>query len=271
MELTLSISQISILTGHNIYQSKREYLINFWKKTNPDDYLKYKELTGFELKDHKTVFQNISKKNNLELNNDLYKCYNSKNANELEKNKQELLAKVKDLNEKDKKEITDSIMNLSNTRFGVKNETDVCKIYEQMMDCEIVKDNLFVKEKVIEDKKSKFSIILGGKIDGINKKDGTIIEIKNRMNKLFYELRGYEKVQLMCYLYLFKSTKGYLVEAYKKKDGTDINIITCDYDEEMMNKIINVLKYFGKYYMKFLKNHSMKLELLNNEDFEVIF
>ena len=236
-----------------------------------DAYEKYKDLTGFELKDHKTVFQNISKKNNLELNNDLYKCYNSKNANDLEKNKQDILEKVKNLNEKDKKEITDSIMNLSNMRFGVKNETDVCKIYEQMMNCESVKDNLFVKEKVIEDKKSKFSIILGGKIDGINKKDGTIIEIKNRMNKLFYELRGYEKVQLMCYLYLFKSTKGYLVEAYKKKDGTDINVISCEYDEEMMNKIINVLKDFGKYYMKFLKNHSMKLELLNNEEFEVIF
>ena len=271
MELVLTISQISILTGHNIYQSKRDYLINFWKKTNVEDYEKYKDLTGFELKDHKTVFQNISKKNNLELNNDLYKCYNSKNANDLEKNKQDILEKVKNLNEKDKKEITDSIMNLSNMRFGVKNETDVCKIYEQMMNCEIVKDNLFVKEKVIEDKKSKFSIILGGKIDGINKKDGTIIEIKNRMNKLFYELRGYEKVQLMCYLYLFKSTKGYLVEAYKKKDGTDINVISCEYDEEMMNKIINVLNDFGKYYMKFLKNHSMKLELLNNEEFEVIF
>lgn len=271
MDLVLTISQISILTGHNIYQSKRDYLINLWKKTNNEDYEKYKSLTGFELKDHKTVFQNISKKNNLELNNDLYKCYNSKNAIELEKNKQDLLLKVKDLNEKDKKEITDSIMNLSNTRFGVKNETDICKIYEQMMDCEIVKDNLYVKEKVIEDKKNKFSIILGGKIDGINKKDGTIIEIKNRMNKLFYELRGYEKVQLMCYLHLFKAKKGFLVEAYKKNDGVDVNVIECEYDNEMMSKIINILKDFGKYYVKFLKNHSMKMELLNNEEFEVIF
>ena len=29
-----------------------------------------------------------------------------------------------------------------------------------MMNCEITKDNLFVKEKIIEDKKHKFSIIL---------------------------------------------------------------------------------------------------------------
>ena len=53
--------------------------------------------------------------------------------------------------------------------------------------------------------------------------------------------------------------------------GIDINIIECAYDNEMMNKIICILNDFGKYYMKFLKNHSMKLELLNNEDFEVLF
>jgi len=269
MELVINISQIAILTGHNIYQSQRDYLINFWKKTNKDDFLKYKELTSFEIKDDKTVFNNIAKKHKLDIHNDLYKCYNSKNTNDLDKNRNALLAKVDKLNEKEKKEITESIKNLSNTRFGVKNEDDVSKIYEKMMNCEINKDNLFVKKNVIENK--KFSIKVGGKIDGINKQDGSIIEIKNRMKKLFYELRDYEKIQLMCYLYLFQAPKGYLVEAYKKKDGTDVNIIECTYDENMMNKIINVLHNFGEYYYKFMKNHDLKIELLTNEEFELDF
>ena len=72
------------------------------------------------------------------------------------------------------------------------------------------------------------------------------------MKKLFHELRGYEKIQLMCYLYLFKAPKGYLVEAYRKKDKTDINIIECDYKEDTMNKIINILNNFGNYYMNFI-------------------
>lgn len=269
MELVITISQVSVLTGHNTYQSQRDYLINFWKKTNKDDFLKYKLITNFEFKDDKTVFNNIAKKHKLDIHNDLYKCYSSKNTNDLDKNKQALLAKVDKLDEKDKKEITESIKNLSNTRFGVKNEDDVCKIYEDMMKCEITKDNLFVKKKIIENK--NFSIKVGGKIDGINKKDGTIIEIKNRMKKLFYELRGYEKVQLMCYLYLFQSPKGFLVEAFKKKEGTDINIIECEYDENMMNKIINVLNNFGNYYYNFMDNHDLKIELLTNENFELDF
>mgnify|MGYP001343927989 CR=1 FL=1 len=269
MEFVISISQISILTGHNIYQSQRDYLINFWKKTNKDDFLKYKEITNFEVKDDKIVFNNIAKKHKLDIHSDLYKCYKSQNTGDLDKNRNALLKKVENLNEKDKKEITDSIKNLSNTRFGVKNEDDVCKIYENMMKCEITKDNLFIKKKIIEN--NNFTIKVGGKIDGINKKDGSIIEIKNRMKKLFYELRGYEKIQLMCYLYLFQSEKGYLVEAYKKKDGTDINIIECQYDEDLMNKIINVLNNFGNYYFQFLNNHDLKIELLTNENFELNF
>ena len=267
MELIISISQISILTGHNIYQSQRDYLINFWKKTNKDDFLNYQQITNFEIKDHKTVFNNIAKKHKLDIHDDLYKCYKSKNTNDLDNNKKALLAKVENLNEKDKKEITESIKNLSNTRFGVKNEDDVSKIYEKMMNCTITKDNLFVKKNIIEN--DKFTIKLGGKIDGINKENNTIIEIKNRMNKLFHELRGYEKVQLMCYLHLFQSEKGYLVEAFKKKDGTDVNIIECLYDKIMMDKIIQVLNDFGNYYINFLNNHDLKIQLLTNEEFEL--
>ena len=73
-------------------ESKKEY---WFKRTTKNGkttqkHLQLKDLPNngtHELKDHKTVFQNITKKNNLELNADLHKCYNSKNAVELEKNK----------------------------------------------------------------------------------------------------------------------------------------------------------------------------------------
>ena len=103
MKLIYSISQIAILTGHNTFQNQRDYLIQFWKKTNKDDFLKYQELAKFEIKTDKTVFENISKKNNLNLKDDLYKCYNSKNVKDLDKAKENLLKKVDTLNEKEKK------------------------------------------------------------------------------------------------------------------------------------------------------------------------
>ena len=81
MKLVINISKIAVLTGHNRYESKRDYLIDFWKKTNKDDFLKYKELAEFEIKDDKIVFDNIAIKHKLDIHTDLYKCYNSKNAN----------------------------------------------------------------------------------------------------------------------------------------------------------------------------------------------
>jgi hypothetical protein len=109
-------------------------------------------------------------------------------------------------------------------------------------------------------------IHLPGKIDGINIDDGSIVEIKNRMKKLFNTLRSYEKVQLMCYLYIFGAEKGFLVEALKNKTGTNIGIIECTYDKEYMQTIIIDLKNFITFYRGFINNHKMKLNLLQSED-----
>lgn len=271
MKLVFNISQIAILTGHNAFQNQRDYLIQFWKKTHKEDFLKYQELAKFEIKTDKTVFENISKKNNLNLQNDLYKCYNSKNIKDLDKAKEILLKKVDKLDSKEKKEITESIKNLSHTKFGIKNEDDITKILEHKMKCVIKKDNVFIKKNIIEDEEHGFTIQIGGKIDGIRSTDGAIIEVKNRMKKLFFELRGYEKVQLMSYLYLFGSSKGLLVEALKGKEKTELNIIECEFDEEFMNSIIQVLFNFALYYVSFINNHELKLECMRNEDFELDF
>jgi len=153
----------------------------------------------------------------------------------------------------------------------LKMKNPITKILEQKMKCVIKKDDLFIKRNIIEDVEHGFTIQIGGKIDGIRSTDGAIIEVKNRMKKLFFELRDYEKVQLMCYLYLMKSPKGFLVEALKGKEKTEINIIECDFDEDFMNMIIQVLGRFSIYYTQFIQNHELKLQCLQNEDFELDF
>ena len=47
MELLINISEIAIITGDNKFKSKREYLIDFWKKNFKSDFEKYKKLTEF--------------------------------------------------------------------------------------------------------------------------------------------------------------------------------------------------------------------------------
>ena len=127
------------------------------------------------------------------------------------------------------------------------------------------------KKIVYEDLENNISICIGGKIDGINKNNGSIIEVKNRMHKLFYTLREYEKVQIMCYMHIHNSNNGHLVEAHKKKDGTDINIIEVSYDNSYMNDIISKIYEFAKFYGKFIVNHEMKINLLKDESISDLF
>ena len=64
MDLLFNISEIAIITGDNIYKTKRDYLIDFWKKYDKNDYEKYVNLTEFIKEDDKDIVQKISVKNN---------------------------------------------------------------------------------------------------------------------------------------------------------------------------------------------------------------
>ena len=77
-------------------------------------------------------------------------------------------------------------------------------------------------------------------------------EIKNRVNKLFYSLREYEKVQIMCYMHIFNIKKSHLVEAFKKKFNAEINIIEVKYDESYMNNIICKIYNFCLFFKNFM-------------------
>jgi hypothetical protein len=89
--------------------------------------------------------------------------------------------------------------------------------------------------------------------------------VKNRVKTLFHTLRDYEKVQIMCYMHLFESSKGHLVEALKKKGATDINIIEVDYDEKYMETIIAKVIVFGHFFYDFFNNDKLKKDFLEDK------
>lgn len=268
MELILNISEVAIITGDNQYKTKREYLIDFWKKNAKEDFLKYKELTKFVKETDDDVIKKITYKNNIDITLELNKCIKSGNTTDLNNAKKDILTKMDNLNETEKKEITKSLDNVTNTRFGIKNENDITKIYETMIGSTIIKDNKYRKIQILESNECK--IYIGGKIDGFNSDKNIIVEIKNRVNKLFYTLRNYEKVQIMCYMYLFNIKMAHLVEAFKKKDGTEINVIDVPFEKDYMEYILDKIIEFSKFFCKFIKDHDAKLNLLNSND-EIIF
>ena len=68
---------------------------------------------------------------------------------------------------------------------------------------------MYTKELMRTD---KYCIVLKGKVDGIT--NDTVVEAKNRQNRLFMELRDYERVQLEAYMFLTSYNKSILTEHY---------------------------------------------------------
>lgn len=64
-----------------------------------------------------------------------------------------------------------------------------------------------------------FTWYVGGKIDAIDDDRTLLIEIKNRVNRLFYRIPFYESVQVQAYLHLLDLERGVLVECLKSAGG----------------------------------------------------
>jgi hypothetical protein len=86
---------------------------------------------------------------------------------------------------------------------------------------------MYTKELIRTD---NYCIILRGKVDGIS--GDTVVEAKNRCNRLFMELRDYERVQLECYMYLTGYNKAILTEHYNETSNQiSYNHDSCFWEE----------------------------------------
>ena len=72
----------------------------------------------------------------------------------------------------------------------------------------IIVNKCYKRKSLYQDNNYKFVLI--GEVDGFLD-DGTIVEIKNRKNRLFKRIYNYEKVQMYAYLYLWNRDRCILI------------------------------------------------------------
>jgi hypothetical protein len=132
MNLLINISQIAIITGDNIYQNKRDFLINYWEKFDKNDYEKFKNITNFSKNTDEEIIEKITKKNKIDIKVELEKSITLDNTNDLDSLKKSILNKIDNISIEDKNKISKSLQNITNTNFGTKNENDITSIYENM-------------------------------------------------------------------------------------------------------------------------------------------
>lgn len=128
-----------------------------------------------------------------------------------------------------------------NTNYGTRKESNVGASYAEVTGMTVEKTN----KRHTWDIHPGFEVV--GKFDGFAD-DGTLVEIKNRMRRLFGVVKEYENVQVHIYMKMANVTNAHLVEKFEDK----IMVHDVYYDDDFMIEIESELEDVIKNY--FLKD-----------------
>jgi hypothetical protein len=112
----------------------------------------------------------------------------------------------------------------ANTSIGTHAEAGVARLIAEEAGKgggEFAKDDRFVMRRVCDVFTGDGRLVpvyVGGKCDGVRTDASgmrTIVEIKNRVKRLFNRLVDYERVQLLAYLFVYHCASGTLVERFQ--------------------------------------------------------
>lgn len=239
--VVLPASSIAAIVGRHAYKPRAEIFDELWKKYSPATF------TGITKSDAAKQSMNIS--------SDAVQCVKAalavKTTTSTESEavfvqaSQRITADPK-LNTVQKKQVIEEMRSQIYTQHGTTSEDRTAEKVEVAESVKLVRDNAFYRYRVCVIEQTEYVII--GRVDRIEEKpDGTrvLVEIKNRMNRLFMTLVEYENIQIQTYLQMMKLDSARLVEQYNnttnsidiKKDDTlwnhvlipELNNFCCDF------------------------------------------
>lgn len=145
---------------------------------------------------------------------------------EMYKVEMEKLDKKKVQAVQDAKDVEKDAMSKINCNYGTRKETDVAASYEEITGMNVQKSN----DRHVWEVAPGFGVV--GKFDGFAD-DGTLVEIKNRVRRLFGEVKEYESVQVHVYMKMCEATNAHLVEKFQGK----LMVHEVHYDDDLMCEI----------------------------------
>lgn len=126
-----------------------------------------------------------------------------------------------------------------NMAYGRLGETKYISLYQQLSQDKIIHQQLGAYREVLTKNGTKYRIT--GNIDGVQEKDGELLEIKHRQKQLHTTIPGYEKVQIHTYMYMLQKVSAVVVQCVSSRSGYFTEKSTLFFEPEYWNEVLEKL------------------------------
>lgn len=79
---------------------------------------------------------------------------------------------------------------------------------------------------------------IGGRVDGCLSDRSAVVEIKNRVYKLYRQIRPHDMIQVQAYSHLLDIPKAFLVECYRHNQGLELCVMATMRDDRMWREFV---------------------------------
>lgn len=238
----LYASQIAACIGYNRHKKPSECLEHQWERTAPDSYrqalLRNGCLTEAERLDQLIRQHEIM---STVLDTSLKSCRSSEDVaityDSVSKKIREL-SKSLHVSDDDQAMLDATAKRNLYTTYGTASESEALQRIESSLGLVARPDDMFYKMCIGQ--VDGVDIFVGGKIDAITQDRSLVIEIKNRIRRLFYKVPFYEVIQLQTYLQLLGVDRGVIVECLNITDPNiaTMNVLPVQRDRDLWTSII---------------------------------
>ena len=235
-KIILKASDVASMIDKNRYKPPEEVMMNLWCKYVPETFKgKTKEQQAIEAIEDcdvaKTLLEDVSK----------FKSSDSSSVEQKYRAVSNQLDTRSDLDPKRLDAAKEHLRKTLYTNHGIRHEDTTAE-----MDPNFITDDTFYTYPVCKIRGTEYVIV--GKIDRLlENEDGgfTIIEIKNRANRLFKSVRDYEEIQCQTYMEMLNINTCKLIEQHNDKTCT--HLLSRDtnlWNSEILPKLKNFCERF---------------------------
>jgi len=253
----LYASQIAACIGCNRHKKPAEAMESMWERMAPESYRDALRRTGCttEAERVQSIIQQDAVVRTV-IDESTLACLHSQDVAVKYDAASKIISRM-DMSAEDRKVVDSTVKRNLYTNYGTASEHHALVKVREMLGINARTDDTFYKAHVCD--VDGIGLWVGGKIDAITEDRSLVIEIKNRIRRLFYKVPFYEIIQLQTYLQLLDVSRGAVVECLTTPHDSLINVVPVRRDRELWsNTIVPKMRAFVRVFATMLTDPSFQ-------------